>query len=437
MVTEDVTEIRRPLVVVTTALLPFTFLPHELGLKDFPIATLSLALVLIVMFRYHAFQGHWSGPEMSLWWLAAAVTIRQLLSPLEGSAVLWDLIFTQVGGILAAIILFRLGRRPELRPSFILGLRFALALMLLFEGYQLIVGLPALEGAGYVYPDFPYYTATGTYRPFGTFRTPVTFGAYLAMVGIAVTLTTKGLPKYLFLLATIGGLAATETRSAWIAFALAGGIVLLSTAGVVRRRSVLALIVGGYALLVVSLVNPGLFEPMWSRLATVSDPTYSSNSTRIILWGYAIRAGITRPIEGFGGAGFTSVLPPSLAQTFSHPHNNYLQIFFAYGLMGLIPFLVFLITVAYALRKRNFTTADMSVRMVGIAVLTTFAVTSLFESMWSTFSVFVTLGLLLGLGMPATVSDSRYPRISRLGGKVANPRAKLRGGGVVEKPQSS
>tara|TARA_R100000365_G_C2747730_1_gene77957 strand:+ start:5713 stop:6978 length:1266 start_codon:yes stop_codon:yes gene_type:complete len=404
---------RDVLIVLTTALLPFTFLPHELGLKGFPIATVVLVLVLLIAATHRGLADRWTPPEVSLWLLAVAITARLLLTVLEGFEFPFDQFLSSVGGVVAAILLLRLGRRADLRRAFTVGLRFALVLMLLFEAYQLTVGLSTLQSAGYIYPDFIYHTESGTYRPFGTFRTPVTYGAYLAMVGLAVTLTAQGLWRAVALAATVAGLVATETRSAWIAFAAAGLAVVLAAGGALRRRTTLLLIVAAWGAVVVALASPGIFDSFLARIGTLTDASYSSNSTRVSLWGITLAGIAERPLEGFGLVPLQSLLPAEYQEIFSHPHNNYLLVLFVYGLIGFVPFAAFLITAAYSFRRRNYmSTAGLNMRLVGIGALAVFALTSLFESTWSTFSVFATLGLLVGMGMPPSETVSYRTRTS-------------------------
>ena len=184
-----------------------------------------------------------------------------------------------VGALLAGVVLFRIARQEELRSEIIRSLKWLVVLLLVMEAYQIAIGLPRLFALGYK-EGFYFYTASGDYRPFGPFLSPTVFGAYLAVVGSAVIMASRGRAAFFWFVAVAVGLIFTETRAAQIAFVLAMFITVAVISPLVRRRVVQVFIPAAYVALIVFLINPTLLASRFERLSTLTDMGDTSNSAR-------------------------------------------------------------------------------------------------------------------------------------------------------------
>lgn len=388
-----------------TATLPFTFVPHELGVAQLPTSLLTLTGFVFVALRNGALSERPTSAEWSLLLLGLLIGSRLLVEPIEGRTPGVFESLTLLAIPLGGYVLTRVAKVATLRTSIVAGLSVALVLLLAFELHQVLAGLDSLKALGYVYPDFIYHTESGAYRPFGTFRTPVTFGIYLAVIGFAVALSSRGWLRWVFALGAIVGVAATETRSAWIGSALAIAVLALQRLKRAQFRHLARLGALLYGLVVLGLVAPTIVRPLSNRLSTVFDSDFQSNSTRVELWKSTATAIADSPLVGHGTAPLTPYLPQAFQAQFSHPHNNFLQVAFAFGLVGLALFVAYFVSA-----WREVSTVRNAYAQGALAAATTFLVGSLFESMWTTFAVFGTVTLILGLGMRPLGSQSGSAR---------------------------
>ncbi|MDL4864512.1 O-antigen ligase family protein, partial [Halomonas elongata] len=163
----------------------------------------------------------------------------------------------------------------------------------------------------------------------------------------------------MFLLAVIAVLIG-QTRAVWLALALALPFMLvvwlLNTRllGDGRRPNRRCLLVGGgMALLVVLGAGSLLKGPIVERVGKesqvinmllegdVEEMPYTSIGIRIHTWQAALEWIQERPLVGWGGTGRSLViehtpwLPESVKEVFGHLHNYFLEIWVAYGLIGL------------------------------------------------------------------------------------------------------
>jgi O-antigen ligase len=388
------------LITFVVAVLPFSYVPHEITRIDVRLSFVVSALALVAGFRYKVFSGRPSGVELlaallGFWAIARLVVIAPLdVGTIEMPNPMRE--FTTVG---AGILLFRLAADPDLRPGIIRGLRIALGLMLAVEAYQLLVGLPALLAFGYESPQFNYNTAAGSYRPFGTFLSPVIFGTYLAMVGLAVILTARRWGAVLAAVATVAGLALTQTRSAWIGFGVGVVVAFLLQPRATRSTKILVLVPAAWLVGLAALISPALLLPFLTRLDSVSDTSDTSNSIRLQLWQGVLDVAGSRPVDGLGPADFETELWPYVGKLaeFGHPHNTYLQLLYLYGGVGVLLFVAVLVTMVVR-RSRG---GGSAYRTAATAAVVTYAVGAFFESTWTSFNTIVTLFLLAGLGAEA------------------------------------
>lgn len=95
-------------------------------------------------------------------------------------------------------------------------------------------------------------------------------------------------------------------------------------------------LVGG-ALLSLCHVPPdshfGLLRILFSAEGSGAD---AISSGRLTLWNAALRKGMEHPLTGFGEGQFHALIPEAQRSGVHHPHNIVVQIFFQWGLIGLV-----------------------------------------------------------------------------------------------------
>jgi len=134
-------------------------------------------------------------------------------------------------------------------------------------------------------------------------------------------------------LITLGGLAATLTRGAWIGFA--AGVVALVPA-TRRGRWVLA---GGLLVLgAAALVGPA---PLRQRFVSIADPADPTVREREFMWRSGAAMWRERPWLGWGPGGVKRAyrhyaLPEAVKQRTGHLHNTPLQVLVERGVIGLV-----------------------------------------------------------------------------------------------------
>ncbi|MDR5857994.1 O-antigen ligase family protein [Halomonas eurihalina] len=163
----------------------------------------------------------------------------------------------------------------------------------------------------------------------------------------------------LIFLVTVIAVMIGQTRAVWLALALCLPCVLvvwrLATrllGGGRRLNRRLLLMGGGMALLVVLGAGSLLKGPLVERVGKesqvigmllegdVEEMPYTSIGTRIHSWQAALEWIQERPLVGWGGTGRSLViehtpwLPETVKQSFGHLHNYFLEIWVAYGLIG-------------------------------------------------------------------------------------------------------
>ncbi|MBZ9573752.1 O-antigen ligase family protein [Halomonas coralii] len=149
-----------------------------------------------------------------------------------------------------------------------------------------------------------------------------------------------------------------QTRAIWLALVVAlpvAGIIMLLWAGYrgMGRRLLKPVMAGLVAGLVLALVAGWLFGGVLvERITTessvieqlmagnIQDVPYSSIGIRIHSWVAAFQWIAERPLVGWGGGGRSLViehtpwLPDVVKQHFGHLHNFFIEIWVAYGLLG-------------------------------------------------------------------------------------------------------
>jgi len=170
--------------------------------------------------------------------------------------------------------------------------------------------------------------------------------AALALLSFAVS----------FLSEARGALLAFIVGSAWVA---AIGFFTSARRAAIRTRAVyagVAIIIGVAGLL---LFVPSATAPLTNAVA--QEISSFSKEPRFFLWKAALEGFSDRPFIGRGYGAFDAVFeehyqPPLIAQEawFDSAHNHYLDILIDGGIVGLLLYLAFFVSVLYAIHRRLF-----------------------------------------------------------------------------------
>lgn len=396
------------LLLLTVSALSVAYVPLEVIPAAWGTAEAVFAAVLVLGLRYRVFTTKFSMIEVAgtalIFWLIARMT---LLSLAEGAGINIASMRDAMA-IFAGLILFRIAKHPELRNVILRGATVGLVLGLGLEAYQLLIGLPRLRALGYIPPMFNYDTATGAYRPFGGFFTPVTFGASLAMSIALLTFSGRSRKVTPVFVIGVGGLVLTYTRGAWVGLLAAVLVGIMMTSQKVRARMALAALPLVYCALFAVLLFPNAFSEPLSRFLTIGDSEYGSNLIRIELWEGVLHVVGERPLVGYGTAPFVEVLRPVIGNfaEFGHAHNTFLMVMFQYGFIGLL--LLAALTVTMFISVIKLVPHQHSFRPASVAVLVVFMASSVTETTWGSFHLLTFLFVAVGLAFAPTGGDSEH-----------------------------
>jgi hypothetical protein len=224
-------------------------------------------------------------------------------------------------------------------------------------------------------------------RAVGPFGNPNYFGEFLAtgivtaaaLATVAVGRTERGL---LFLVALVGGAAVALSLSRGAIVATLAGLASLA---VLRSRFLgAALVMAG--VVIILFAYPAFVE---FRLGPSSETAYSELNASDASRFDAVLAGpqlfLTSPLFGVGFGQYSAL---SARFTEGHisigSHNWYMNVLAEQGLVGVVLWASFLISLVVCLRKR-----PEAPRIVGLAVLATFAAGSLFTTQPASFQTSV------------------------------------------------
>ena len=224
----------------------------------------------------------------------------------------------------------------ERAERFLSALTLAVALAALAGLLQ--VGLCPGQAADYGFPAWLYHRCA---------RARGFFSSYMTLAGVLSLTLLVGLPRLLLdttsrpwlglaWLASLGGLAATYTRGAWLGFV--SGILALWPL-IQRRRWLLA---AGLLLLGVAvLAGPHHLRERALTMTDLDDVTFKE---RTYMWRSGIAMWREHPWFGVGPGGVKReyrhyALPEAVRQRTGHVHNTPLQILVETGLVGLLAWL--------------------------------------------------------------------------------------------------
>jgi O-antigen ligase len=173
------------------------------------------------------------------------------------------------------------------------------------------------------------------------------FSSYMTLAGVLSLTLLATLPRLLLgatfrpwfaleWMASLGGLAATYTRGAWIGFA--SGVLALWPA--IRKRRWL-LVVGLLTLGLAVLAGP---QHLRERALTMTDPDDVTVKERIYMWRSGIAMWREHPWLGVGPGGVKReyrnyAQAEALMQRTGHVHNSALQVLVETGVAGLLAWL--------------------------------------------------------------------------------------------------
>ena len=223
------------------------------------------------------------------------------------------------------------------------------------------------------------------------------------MLGIAVIATlTRSLYFWLTFVAVASVLLMPETRSAIIAFAVAFAIVLFQSGRARGVRLAVAIAAMGYAIIGYQFWKPPYVASALERLFSASNDADTSSVTRQALW-QGVIDGLDHQgawLTGFLARDFVPTISPYTGLTVArlgHPHSNYFQELYRYGLPGLALFVALLLAMWWTIRQGR-ASVPLSMNTAALAGVVVFAVDSIFNNSLSSLNVFVGLLLIAGLG---------------------------------------
>jgi len=247
------------------------------------------------------------------------------------------------------------------------------------------------------------------------------FSIYMTLAGVLNVILLATLPRLLSSVRirridvpawaiTLGGLAATLTRGAWLGFV--AGVLSLSLT-VRRGRGVL---IGGLVVLALgALAGPAALR---HRLVSMTDSQDATLREREYMW----RSGLTmwreRPWLGFGPGGVKRVyvnyaLPDATKKRTGHLHNTPLQILVERGVVGLAAWLgIWIAFYARAIslfrRLPNVASQERALVAGSLAAITGFLVAGLWEYNFGDSEVVMIAWVVMAL--PFAVSRGIEPR---------------------------
>ena len=146
---------------------------------------------------------------------------------------------------------------------------------------------------------------------------------------------------------TVFALAISLTRGAWLAFVIVGSVLIfLEMPG---KKNFLIFI----CTIAICLMVSAMISPLFLRtIKTFSDPNYSSNTERVLMWQSSLEMFKDYPLHGVGQEMFFKFYneqyisseaidrPGRNMRGHTHPHNNIFKILSEGGLLGIMAFVI-------------------------------------------------------------------------------------------------
>jgi O-antigen ligase len=317
---------------------------------------------------------------------------------------------TEVARIIAAVMMFLILERVV--TTMVQVKRVLVACYLAGAAPVALGALQATTGHG-------KFVTAGVSRVIGTFLHPNTFGFFLSMfmlMSIALYRHSSERVRLLHIGVVVvcgGMLVLTYSRGSWVAFVL--GLLMI---GVLQSRKVFGmLIIGG-------LITIGAVPSVLSRVTNLGSGTTATGSSgnslawRFSYWGQVSSLNHNNPITGIGLSGTKYVSDQSKA-----PHNDYLRAYVETGVVGLLGYLLVLISLVVIAHRALRNAEEGLPRGIAVgfaAVLTAYAVDSFGDNLMSEvvvlwyFYAFAACAVVVArLGRPHHAVPPPSPRLKR------------------------
>ena len=421
------------------ALLPIATLPLELGFGPVGLGGVLVAVFSFLAVREGAFRAplRLTAVEKALAVLIFWVTARNfLIAPIGGEGLEAGFALRESALFVSALAVYRLGRLPQLTPAIMRGLAMALWISVALVVYQVAAGLPHLVAAGYTSTEGYFYaTEDGSYRPFGTFSGPTTFGTFLAMVGIFVTLgASRPRNRLIAGSATLAVVLTTQTRAAILG--VIGAALVLAMLSARARRGVGAVAIPGFLVVVAAFIaRPDLWANLTGRLLAATEQTDTSRVTRLQLWDGVIQATLDRGrlIDGFAATPWLEVMPSQVGalSALGHAHSNFFQMWFRYGLVGSLMFAALVGSMLWVARQAH--AQGQRHATAGAAVVVIYLADSAFNNSLSSANFTLAAFLMAGIAVSGS-TPARRPELGRsAGSRPLRPAARDRAGSARQR----
>ena len=226
------------------------------------------------------------------------------------------------------------------------------------------------------------FVTAGVSRVVGSFLHPNTFGLFLDMFMLmTISLYRSCAPRLKIVLvgmfiASVAMLIMTYSRGAWIAFAVGVAVI-----GLLHSRKALYWIVGG---MLSCLAIPSVFSRVISLAAPSTSVTGGASNSliwRLDYWTQVLQLNRNNPITGIGLKGTKYLTSVSKA-----PHNDYLRAYAETGVLGLLAFMVVIVSLVLVARKALRSSRDEFSRGIAVgfsAVLAAYIVDSFGDNIMS------------------------------------------------------
>lgn len=159
-------------------------------------------------------------------------------------------------------------------------------------------------------------------------------------------------------------------------------------------------------------------NPVKSRIQTISDPNFASNKERVYMWKAAIEMFKEHPLAGVGKGNWSKEAKENyfpcfkkewpVFGAFAHAHNVYLTLLAETGGIGLLLFLLFWSSIAWALfagiSRVQSGSLDMALIIGSLGSLGNLLVAGMFENNFGTSVVLLLISFLVGLSLSAACS---------------------------------
>lgn len=299
------------------------------------------------------------------------------------------------GGLMYLIFMINEIETKEQLHRVLVAVVMASTVLALIGIYQYIVGVDIKE-------EWVDTTSNGDIRAraYSVFGNPNIFAEYLVMtiplsVGIFWSTKRDGVRIfYLVLFAVqVAALLMTMSRGGWLGLAVAAFVFIC----LVRKELLL---------LAIPLVGASVFvlpESILSRFMTIFNFADSSTSYRFKIW--EITETVIRDHflvgVGLGHLPFKMMFERYIrTMPIYHAHNTFLEIFAELGIVGLILFLIFMVSIFVNLARYPLMSDDPYLRIMGAAVTSSFCgmlFHGMFENIFYMTKITTTFWLLLGV----------------------------------------